>query len=104
MSRGEGFGPQVLVGNGFKAGGYDMPPSNVPSTIPQHIVRFNVSFDNKASGAGGSTGMGGSATGGAPAGTGGAVRVGRAVVVRSGLARAGREARATPLARAAAAA
>ena len=37
-------------GNGIKAGGYGMPPSGVPSPTPQHIVRFNVSFYNKASG------------------------------------------------------
>jgi hypothetical protein len=37
-------------GNGFKGGGYDMPPTRIPSPIPQHIIRFNVSFYNKASG------------------------------------------------------
>jgi hypothetical protein len=37
-------------GNGFKGGGYGMPPSGVPSPTPQHILRFNVSFYNKASG------------------------------------------------------
>jgi hypothetical protein len=37
-------------GNGFKGGGYGMPPSGVPSPAPQHVVRFNVSFYNKAAG------------------------------------------------------
>ncbi|MGA7740334.1 MAG: right-handed parallel beta-helix repeat-containing protein [Polyangia bacterium] len=37
-------------GNGFKGGGYDMPPADVPNPIPQHILRFNVSFFNKAAG------------------------------------------------------
>jgi hypothetical protein len=37
-------------GNGFKGGGYDMPPNSVPAVIPQHILRFNVSFLNKAAG------------------------------------------------------
>ena len=37
-------------GNGFKGGGYGMPPSGVPSPTPQHILRFNVSFYNKAAG------------------------------------------------------
>ncbi|MGB8294785.1 MAG: hypothetical protein WCG85_05105 [Polyangia bacterium] len=37
-------------GNGFKGGGYDMPPNSVPAVIPQHILRFNVSFFNKAAG------------------------------------------------------
>jgi MYXO-CTERM domain-containing protein len=37
-------------GNGFKGGGYGMPPSGVPSPTPQHVIRFNVSFYNKAAG------------------------------------------------------
>ncbi len=37
-------------GNGFKGGGYGMPPSGVPSPTPQHVLRFNVSFYNKAAG------------------------------------------------------
>jgi len=37
-------------GNGFKGGGYDMPPNSVPNPIPQHVLRFNVSFFNKAAG------------------------------------------------------
>jgi MYXO-CTERM domain-containing protein len=37
-------------GNGFKAGGYDLPPSDVPASPPQHIVRFDVAFLNKANG------------------------------------------------------
>jgi hypothetical protein len=37
-------------GNGFKGGGYGLPPSNVPSPIPQHVLRFNLSAFNKSSG------------------------------------------------------
>lgn len=37
-------------GNGIKAGGYGDPQDNVPSPIPQHVARFNVSFYNKAAG------------------------------------------------------
>jgi len=37
-------------GNGFKGGGYDMPPNSVPAVIPQHILRFNVAFYNKDAG------------------------------------------------------
>jgi hypothetical protein len=37
-------------GNGFKAGGYGLPPASVPATPPQHIVRFDVAFLNKANG------------------------------------------------------
>ena len=37
-------------GNGFKGGGYGDPQTNVPSPTPQHIVRFNVAFYNKANG------------------------------------------------------
>jgi len=37
-------------GNGFKGGGYGMPPSGEPSPIPQHVVRFDVAFFNKAAG------------------------------------------------------
>ncbi len=37
-------------GNGFKGGGYGDPQANVPTPTPQHVVRFNVSFYNKASG------------------------------------------------------
>jgi len=34
-------------GNGFKGGGYDMPPNSVPNPIPQHVLRFNVSFSTR---------------------------------------------------------
>jgi MYXO-CTERM domain-containing protein len=37
-------------GNGFKAGGYGDPQAAVPATPPQHVVRFNVAFYNKANG------------------------------------------------------
>jgi MYXO-CTERM domain-containing protein len=37
-------------GNGFKGGGYGMPPSGVPSPTPQHVLRFNVALYNKAAG------------------------------------------------------
>ena len=37
-------------GNGFKGGGYGLPPTNVPSPTPLHIIRFNAAFFNKANG------------------------------------------------------
>jgi hypothetical protein len=37
-------------GNGFKGGGYGSPPTNVPTTPPQHTIRNCVSFRNRASG------------------------------------------------------
>jgi hypothetical protein len=37
-------------GNGFKGGGYGLPPSNVPAKVPTHVLRFNVSVANKAAG------------------------------------------------------
>ena len=37
-------------GNGIKAGGYGDPQMNVPATPPQHVVRFNAVFYNKANG------------------------------------------------------
>ena len=37
-------------GNGIKAGGYGDPQTNVPATPPQHVVRFNAVFYNKANG------------------------------------------------------
>jgi hypothetical protein len=37
-------------GNGFKGGGYGLPPSNLPAMIPQHLLRFNLSVANKSSG------------------------------------------------------
>jgi hypothetical protein len=37
-------------GNGFKIGGYGMPPSKYPSKIPQHSVRNCIAFLNKAAG------------------------------------------------------
>jgi hypothetical protein len=37
-------------GNGFKGGGYGDPQTDVPTPTPQHVIRFNVAFYNKASG------------------------------------------------------
>jgi hypothetical protein len=37
-------------GNGFKGGGYGDPQTNVPATPPQHIIRLNAAFYNKANG------------------------------------------------------
>ncbi len=37
-------------GNGFKGGGYGDPQTNVPANPPQHIVRMNAAFYNKANG------------------------------------------------------
>jgi hypothetical protein len=37
-------------GNGFKGGGYGLPATNIPSPTPEHIIRFNVAFFNKANG------------------------------------------------------
>jgi hypothetical protein len=37
-------------GNGFKGGGYGLPASNVPSPVPQHVLRFNLAIANKSSG------------------------------------------------------
>lgn len=37
-------------GNGIKGGGYGDPQMNVPATPPQHVVRFNAVFYNKANG------------------------------------------------------
>jgi hypothetical protein len=37
-------------GNGFKAGGYGLPPTNVPANPPKHIVRNCIAFLNRASG------------------------------------------------------
>ena len=37
-------------GNGFKVGGYGLPPSNVPAKVPQHMVRFCLAFNNRAAG------------------------------------------------------
>jgi MYXO-CTERM domain-containing protein len=37
-------------GNGFKGGGYGIPPTGVPAVPPQHIVRLNAAFFNKAAG------------------------------------------------------
>lgn len=36
-------------GNGFKVGGFGMPPA-APAVIPRHTVRFSVAFNNKAAG------------------------------------------------------
>jgi hypothetical protein len=46
-------GPVALSsgnGNGFKGGGYGDPQTNVPNPTPQHVIRFNVAFYNKANG------------------------------------------------------
>ena len=37
-------------GNGFKIGGYGMPPSRYPSELPQHVTQFCLAFHNKAAG------------------------------------------------------
>ena len=37
-------------GNGFKAGGYGVPATNVPATPPSHTVRLCVGFRNRAAG------------------------------------------------------
>jgi hypothetical protein len=37
-------------GNGFKVGGFDMPPTKYPAVIPHHVVTNCVSFLNKAAG------------------------------------------------------
>ena len=37
-------------GNGFKGGGYGDPQTNVPATPPQHTIRFDCAFYNKANG------------------------------------------------------
>lgn len=49
-----GYQPDTSVskgdGNGFKAGGYGVPATNVPASPPTHTVRFCLAFSNKASG------------------------------------------------------
>ncbi len=37
-------------GNGFKGGGYGDPQTDVPSPAPQHTIRFDCAFYNKANG------------------------------------------------------
>ena len=37
-------------GNGFKGGGYGDPQTGVPQTPPQHTIRFDCAFYNKANG------------------------------------------------------
>ncbi len=37
-------------GNGFKVGGYGLPPADYPSTLPRHVVRLSLAFDNLAAG------------------------------------------------------
>jgi MYXO-CTERM domain-containing protein len=37
-------------GNGFKAGGFGKPATDVPPEPPEHVIRFCVAFANKASG------------------------------------------------------
>ena len=57
----EGYKPDALSGgapvalaagngNGFKGGGYDIPPTNVPAVPPQHVIRLNAAFYNKEAG------------------------------------------------------
>lgn len=36
-------------GNGFKVGGYGLPP-DAPAIIPRHMIRFCLAFDNRAAG------------------------------------------------------
>ncbi|MBN1129208.1 MAG: right-handed parallel beta-helix repeat-containing protein [Chitinispirillaceae bacterium] len=45
-------GTMTAAGNGagFKIGGFGNPPSGYPSPVPQHTVRFCVSFNNRAQG------------------------------------------------------
>jgi hypothetical protein len=45
-------GTMTAAGNGagFKIGGFGNPPTNYPSLIPQHTVRFCVSFNNRVQG------------------------------------------------------
>src|SRR5262249_15122423 len=37
-------------GNGFKGGGYGLPPADVPAKVPQHALRSNLALFNKAAG------------------------------------------------------
>jgi hypothetical protein len=37
-------------GSGIKAGGFGSPATNVPNPVPRHLIRFNVSFNNLATG------------------------------------------------------
>ncbi len=57
----EGYKPDALSGgapmslpagngNGFKGGGYGIPPTGVPAVPPQHVIRLNAAFYNKAAG------------------------------------------------------
>jgi hypothetical protein len=57
----EGYKPDALTGgapvslaagngNGFKGGGYGIPPTGVPAVPPQHVIRLNAAFFNKAAG------------------------------------------------------
>lgn len=49
-----GYIPETMTssgnGNGFKVGGFGIPPTHVPSTIPVHTVENCVSFLNKVNG------------------------------------------------------
>jgi len=49
-----GYLPDTMTagadGNGFKAGGYGVPPTGAPATPPSHTVRFCVSFQNRSAG------------------------------------------------------
>ena len=45
-----GTSTKIGDGNGFKVGGFDMPPRHVPSKIPANTVRNSLSFLNRASG------------------------------------------------------
>jgi hypothetical protein len=50
MNNGQPVSLAAGNGNGFKGGGYGLPPSSVPSPVPQHVLRFNFSLFNKSSG------------------------------------------------------
>lgn len=50
VSNGQGVSLSSGNGNGFKGGGYGLPPSDVPSTVPQHVIRLNLAAANKAAG------------------------------------------------------
>lgn len=37
-------------GSGIKAGGFGVPARTMPNPVPRHVVRFNLAFQNRASG------------------------------------------------------
>jgi len=49
-----GYLPDTMTlaadGNGFKGGGYGVPPTGEPANPPSHTIRFCLSFQNKAAG------------------------------------------------------